>query len=315
MLRSPIYNSEDWVKLMELKWLKDFIALVEHGSFSKASEARFVTQPAFSRRIRSLENWLGSSLVDRDHYPTTLTAAGEAFAEQAQQLINQIYASRNHIRDISLAQEQLTIVSQHALAVAFFPTWMQKLQTLAGDALIRVDAGNLHDTVESFLSGNGDFLLSYASSDIFNQLEKGEIDSLQVGVDKLVPVTSVDANGNARHSIDLDKSLKLLTHPPESFFGRLIQRECLPHLPKELKQHTICENALSEALKALVLQGHGIAWLPQSLISKELSDEQLRILEFPLYSVVLSIKLYRLSLPRSEAAEHFWEHLLTVYDA
>ncbi|MCT7654667.1 LysR family transcriptional regulator [Oceanimonas sp. NS1] len=44
---------------MELKWLKDFVALNEHGSFSKAAEARFVTQPAFSRRIRSLENWLG----------------------------------------------------------------------------------------------------------------------------------------------------------------------------------------------------------------------------------------------------------------
>ncbi|WP_315980356.1 LysR family transcriptional regulator [Aliamphritea spongicola] len=45
---------------MELKWLIDFTALVEHGSFSKAAESRFVTQPAFSRRIRSLENWLGS---------------------------------------------------------------------------------------------------------------------------------------------------------------------------------------------------------------------------------------------------------------
>jgi hypothetical protein len=38
---------------MQLKWLKDFVALHDYGSFSKAAEARYVTQPAFSRRIRS----------------------------------------------------------------------------------------------------------------------------------------------------------------------------------------------------------------------------------------------------------------------
>ncbi|MFT5706754.1 MAG: DNA-binding transcriptional LysR family regulator, partial [Oceanospirillaceae bacterium] len=64
---------------MELKWLKDYIALVEQGSFSKAAATRFVTQPAFSRRIRSLEAWMGTSLVERNQYPLVLTPAGDAF--------------------------------------------------------------------------------------------------------------------------------------------------------------------------------------------------------------------------------------------
>ncbi|MGB0468742.1 MAG: LysR family transcriptional regulator [Pontibacterium sp.] len=299
---------------MELKWLKDFVALAEQGSFSKAAEARFVTQPAFSRRIRSLENWLGASLVDRALHPTTLTPAGEAFAEQAKQLIGQIYAGRNQIRDISVSREQLQILSQHALAVSFFPSWMQTLEALTDGALIKVESGNLHDNVEAFLSGNGDFLLCYATNDLFSQLTRNDVESLQVGVDELVPVTAVDGQGRPCVDISADKPLRLLSHPAESFFGRLIQRECLTRLPPELNVHLACENGLSEALKALVLNGYGMAWLPKSLVIRELASGQLVLLEAPLYTVDLKIKLYRLRQARSQSAEQFWCYLQELYN-
>lgn len=64
---------------MELKWLEDFISLAETRSFSRSAELRHVTQPAFSRRIQSLEAWLGNELIDRSSYPTRLTPAGEVF--------------------------------------------------------------------------------------------------------------------------------------------------------------------------------------------------------------------------------------------
>jgi len=50
---------------MDTKWLEDFISLAETGSFSRSAEMRHVTQPAFSRRIQSLESWLGTDLIDR----------------------------------------------------------------------------------------------------------------------------------------------------------------------------------------------------------------------------------------------------------
>lgn len=299
---------------MELKWLKDYIALVEHGSFSKAAEARFVTQPAFSRRIRSLENWLGVSLVDRDKYPTTLTPAGEAFAEHARQLISQTYAVRNQMRDIAAAREQLVIVAQHALAVSFFPPWMKTLEALTNGALVKVESGNLHDNVEAFLSGNGDFLLCYASEDIFSQLQREDVESMQVGVDELVPVSAVDADGNPIHAATAGGELKLLGHPGESYFGRLLARECLPHLPAELRLHLACENALSEALKSLVLSGYGMAWLPKSLIVRELEQGLLVRLVPPLKSLDLSIRLYRLKKPACDAADQFWNYLQELYN-
>ena len=40
---------------MESRWLEDFLSLVDTRNFSRSAEARFTTQPAFSRRIKNLE--------------------------------------------------------------------------------------------------------------------------------------------------------------------------------------------------------------------------------------------------------------------
>ena len=72
-----------WV--METKWLEDFVSLAETRSFSRSAQLRHVTQPAFSRRIQSLEAWAGTDLVDRSSYPTRLTPAGQTLHVVAQQ--------------------------------------------------------------------------------------------------------------------------------------------------------------------------------------------------------------------------------------
>ena len=68
---------------MEIKWIEDFIALSQYQSFSRAAEFRNVTQSGFSRRIQSLEQWVGADLIDRSSFPPTLTPAGQLFREAA----------------------------------------------------------------------------------------------------------------------------------------------------------------------------------------------------------------------------------------
>ncbi len=58
---------------MELGWLEDFLALRELGSFTAAAERRNISQSAFSRRIQSLEDWLGVTLIDRSVRPHRFT--------------------------------------------------------------------------------------------------------------------------------------------------------------------------------------------------------------------------------------------------
>ncbi|MEK7734650.1 MAG: LysR family transcriptional regulator, partial [Pseudomonadota bacterium] len=50
---------------MDIAALQAFLAVAETGSFSRAGERIFLTQPAVSKRIATLENQLGARLFDR----------------------------------------------------------------------------------------------------------------------------------------------------------------------------------------------------------------------------------------------------------
>ena len=64
---------------MEITQLEFFLKVVEEGSFSKAAERAFRTQPAVSLAIRRLEEEIGAPLFDRSQKTPTLTEAGQAF--------------------------------------------------------------------------------------------------------------------------------------------------------------------------------------------------------------------------------------------
>ena len=74
---------------MELMQLEMFVAMVEEGSFHKAAERVFRTQPAVSIAIRKLEQELGSQLFDRaNRNACVLTDTGEVLYGFAKQLLN-----------------------------------------------------------------------------------------------------------------------------------------------------------------------------------------------------------------------------------
>ncbi len=88
-----------WLIVIQFAYF--LIALADTGSFSKAAEKRFVTQPAFSRRIKSLENWFGVDLVDRSNYPAKLTPAGLAVLEVAFRIIDDLSRCKLDVREMS----------------------------------------------------------------------------------------------------------------------------------------------------------------------------------------------------------------------
>lgn len=73
---------------MNLHHLEHFLALVETGSFSRASEALHLTQPALSRSIQMLEQELGVRLIDRIGKRNELTPFGVLVAERARKIVS-----------------------------------------------------------------------------------------------------------------------------------------------------------------------------------------------------------------------------------
>jgi acetyl esterase/lipase len=71
---------------IELRHLRAFVAVAEELNFSRAAARLFITQPALSRTIRSLERLVGCDLLRRSTRHVELTLAGDALLARAQRL-------------------------------------------------------------------------------------------------------------------------------------------------------------------------------------------------------------------------------------
>lgn len=69
---------------MELRDLKAFMAVVEQGSFTKAANVSFVSQPSLSKSIKKLEETLQVELLNRSTRKVELTDAGSIVFQQGQ---------------------------------------------------------------------------------------------------------------------------------------------------------------------------------------------------------------------------------------
>jgi DNA-binding transcriptional LysR family regulator len=86
---------------LTLRQLKHALALERHGSFHQAAEAEAISQPAFSRSIRKLEDTLGAQLFDRTSPRVLPTAFGKVLLRRAREVIDQTSEIR---REIDLLQ-------------------------------------------------------------------------------------------------------------------------------------------------------------------------------------------------------------------
>ena len=105
---------------LNLSWLEDFLALAASGHFSRAADERHMTQPAFSRRIRALETWLGAELFDRRNQPATLTDTGQWFNGIATDMLAKAAKIPGEARAFNEANANtLRIAATHALSFTF----------------------------------------------------------------------------------------------------------------------------------------------------------------------------------------------------
>ncbi|MEM8795351.1 MAG: LysR family transcriptional regulator [Pseudomonadota bacterium] len=86
---------------MELRHLRYFVAVADHGGISHAAERLRIAQPAVSRQIRDLEAELGVDLLIRDGRRVVLSDAGQAFAKKARAILEEAEAAADEARNIA----------------------------------------------------------------------------------------------------------------------------------------------------------------------------------------------------------------------
>ncbi|HNU11531.1 MAG TPA: LysR substrate-binding domain-containing protein [Rubrivivax sp.] len=281
---------------METKWLEDFIALAETRSFSRAAQQRHVTQPAFSRRIQSLEAWAGIDLVDRSSYPTRLTPAGESFHAQALEMVAALQSTRNLMRSHqAVGQDVLEFALPHTLSFTFFPHWLMSLRPQLGMLKTRLHALNVHDAVLRLTEGSCDLLMAYHHPSQPLELASDRYDMLSLGSETLAPYARAGADGQPLLRLPAlpGAAVPFLGYAPGAYMARLVDVILKGAQPTPLLEK-VYETDIAEGLKAMALEGHGLAFLPASSVRRELEDRLLVPAADPgRLELTMDIRVYR----------------------
>lgn len=262
---------------METKWLEDFVSLVETRSFSRSAQLRHVTQPAFSRRIQSLEAWAGADLVDRSSYPMRLTPAGETLYPQALEMLQSLQITRAMLRThASAGQDVIEFAIPHTLAFTFFPAWVSELREGFGPLKSRLMALNVHDAVLRLIEGSCDLLIAYhhASQPLALDAEHYEVTSL--GQEILAPYSAPNERGAPLFMLPgtREHPLPYLGYAPGAYLGQTVD-QLLKKASGPVYLDRVYETDMSEGLKAMALQAHGVAFLPQSAVRRDVEEGRL----------------------------------------
>ena len=276
---------------MDISWLESFLALLEHGSFTRAAEAQHLSQPAFSRRIQALEQWFGAELVDRSTFPVALTPAGVKVRAQAAEMVSGIGAVRDEIRGRQLMpHEAVRVSTSHTLAAVYFAHWWRRISGESTVPCLLLPSNTL-DGYEALVHGGCDLLLAYADPVHPVGLDGTDVEWLVVARDRLAPYTALrDREPRFRLPGTPGRPVPFVGHGQNAFLGRVTERLTAG---RTLNLRPVVQSDLTSALATLVCGGLGVGWLPGLLAEPAAEASVVGRLDDPLLCAELEIRLHR----------------------
>jgi DNA-binding transcriptional LysR family regulator len=287
---------------VHLDWLEDFLTLAEERNFSRAAQRRNITQPAFGRRIRSLEQWVGASLFTRTTAGTALSPAGEQFQGYIQVSVRDLYRARAAALEVAhQAESVLTVAATHALSFTFFPQWIVEH---APHEPINLKSDSMQACERMMQRGEASFLLSHHHPLLQTSLDTKDFVRVEIGDDLLVPVCQPNETGAPRWTLDAAE-VPYLAYSPESGLGRILKadwasRRITPPL------EVVLQSRLAAALLSMAIDGRGVAWVPLSLAQLPLASGKVMVAGPETYSTKIAITLARPTISLSKVSELLW---------
>lgn len=296
---------------MELKWLEDLLSVAEKGHFARAADDRNVTQSALSRRIKSLEFWVGIELLDRSQHPIQLTEAGRIFSDAARNIVSQSYEARATAQQLERKTDTaVSIACLHTLALFYMPDLVAELhaQISPFEVSIVAETRTIEEYLESLVNGTSDFFCCYTHASFPFSLDPQEYDRLVIGTDRMTPYQSATIP-----LIDLSEdglgAIPYLSFSGTAFMSRVVESiiHKSPFLPR---LNTVYRSSLAESLSTAAAKGLGVAWLPESVgrVQKPGTLKQLSLD----WSQKMNIVIYRSSKNERPIVEQIWAYLKTL---
>src|SRR6201998_3208672 len=265
---------------MDLAELQVFLTVAKEGSFSRAAERLYRTQPAVSLAIRKLEDSLGQPLFVRGARPVRLTDAGTLLREYAERLLNLRDEVKKGLLELEgLKRGELSLGVNESSIHALLPTLARYREEHPGVQvrLHRMFSRDIPHEVVNFRLDLG--AVSYVPRDA--QLQTTEI--LKDELTFVIPPKHALAK---RREVDIEELGKemFIAHIVESPFRRRVIELFAKHPPPlnmPLEMPTI------ESIKRFVQMGMGVAIVPRMCINWEVEHGWLK-----------EVHVKQLSIPR-----------------
>jgi LysR family transcriptional regulator, hypochlorite-specific transcription factor HypT len=297
---------------METKWLEDFLVLSALGNFRLAALQRNVSQPAFSRRIQALEAWIDAPLIDRSCHPSQLTAAGRLFLPVAQEIVDIATAGKAAVRtQMTQDKEKIRFSTLSTIAQIFMPVWLKNLQPFidADQFVVNTEYVGFSSHFSALEHNHVDFFIGYLDPRIALRQDESTFNSLLLGKESLVPVCSPNKNGHPRWWL------------PGKQVGPISCLHTFPdNSPWPIKFHmdtkygdldfkSVYDSSTGTTLKAMAIEGFGIAWLPRTLVVNELEAGQLVRAAETKDDILVDIRIFRSRNYHEPRVTKFWKVL------
>ena len=299
---------------MEIRWLEDFLALARTRHFSRAAEQQHVSQPTFSRRIKLLEESMGTTLINRQTLPLSLTPAGEVFQELCERITRDVRDTRDRIAALDAeASARISVGSTQGLFSHFYQGWATEMG-IAERLQLNLTATNWvgEQFLDALESGECDLVLCYWHPDLpwGDRLASDKFHWQTIGKEALVPVSIANERGEPRYRLPGtdEQPVPLIAYHSRGFLQSAIEGH-LQRVKLAANLLPLNENTQSASIKALVKQGFGMGWLPKRMTEKSEQFGRLVRAGDERWDVPLEIRLIRLSDARSDDILNLWKQL------
>jgi DNA-binding transcriptional LysR family regulator len=254
---------------MLLAQIEAFVTVAREGTVSRAAERLFVTQPALTARVQGLERELGASLFMRTSRGMRLSEAGHAFLPYAVRAMETLLDGRRQVDSLERGGAgQLALGAAPAVSTYVLPVVLKRFAETHPRIAVSVKTGHSEEILAQVLAEQVDVGL-------VRTLRHPEIESTLLYEDRLVLVVMPDHPFSSRRSIEMDA----LRHEQLILFDRTSSYyELTSALFRQagITPVGVMELDNIEAAKKMIQQGFGIALLPRTAVTSELTAGTLR---------------------------------------
>lgn len=249
---------------MLLVHIEGFLEVARLNSVSRAAETLYVTQPTLTARLHALERELGERLFVRARHGMRLTDAGRAFLPYAERAVRAVREGRRAMADLGSASAgQLLLAAAPAVSTYILPEVLERFVSSHPRVEVAVRTGHSEDVLRMVLADEAQLGLGRA-------LRHPEVELQPFYEEELVLVVAPDhpfASQTAVSMADLGFEQLIMFDRTSSYYE--ITQAAFLAAGVTLRGMMELDNI--EAAKKMVERGLGVALLPGTAVSREVT--------------------------------------------